>query len=204
MSCGRKLMRAAGLVGLALVLLIAVLWLLRVPLLTLAGQLLMEDDGPRKADAILVLGGDDFGTRIIKAAQLAKQGYAADVLVSTPPSLMGCNSGVTIDFAESKGYPGSLFHPIPLPPGTDSTRSEATFLGNYLRAHAINRILLVTSNYHTRRAARLWRTQAPWINITVVAAPDPYFTPGGWWKVRSGQKTFLLEWTKTVSAWLGD
>jgi len=204
MSCRRKLMRAAGLAGLALILLIAVLWLLRVPLLTAAGQFLVENDEPRKADAILVLGGDDFGTRIIKAAQLAKQGYAADVLVSTPPSLMERDSGVTIEFAESKGYPAALFHPILLPPGTDSTRSEATFLGNYLRAHVINRILLVTSNYHTRRAARLWRTQAPWINITVVAAPDPYFSPGGWWKVRSGQKTFLLEWTKTVSAWLGD
>ncbi len=204
MSCRRKLMRAAALLGLALILLIAALWLLRVPLLTFAARVLVRDDAPRKADAILVLGGDDFGTRIIKAAQLAQQGYASYVLVSSPPSLLGHDSDVTIEFAERSGYPGSLFRPVFLPPGADSTRSEATFLGNYLKAHSINKILLVTSNYHTGRAARLWRTQAPWIHTTVVAAPDPSFTTNGWWKTRSGQKTFLFEWMKTVSTWLGN
>jgi uncharacterized SAM-binding protein YcdF (DUF218 family) len=201
---GSKLMRAAGIAGGALLVLIAVTWLLRAPLLTMAGALLVKDDGPRKADAILVLGGDDSGARIIKAAQLATEGYSSYVLVSGPPNLLGHDSDGTIEFARRNGYPGSLFRPIWLPPGTDSTRSEATFLGNYLRTHAIHNILLVTSNFHSRRAARLWRKQAPWIAVTVVAAPDPSFTPDGWWKTRTGQKVFLLEWTKTVAAWLGD
>jgi uncharacterized SAM-binding protein YcdF (DUF218 family) len=203
-SCRRKLIRAALILAGALCLFLFAIWLLRVPLLTLAGRMLVENDAPKPADAILVLGGDDSGTRIIKAAQLAKQGYSPYVLVSGPPDLLGHDSDGTIAFAERNGYPGSLFRPIWLPVGTDSTRSEATFLGNYLREHGIKNILLVTSNYHTRRAARLWRKQAPWIEVTAIAASDPYFTPDGWWKTRSGQKTFLLEWTKTVAAWLGD
>lgn len=203
-SCRRKLFRIALIFGGALCLFVLAIWLFRVPLFTLAGRVLVRDDGPQKADAILVLGGDDFGTRIIKAAQLAQQGYSPYVLVSGPPDLLGHDSDGTIEFARRNGYPVSLFHPVWLPLGTDSTRGEATFLGNYLRAHGIKHILLVTSNYHTRRAARLWRKQAPWIDLTMVAAPDPSFTPDGWWKTRSGQKTCFLEWTKTIAAWLGD
>jgi uncharacterized SAM-binding protein YcdF (DUF218 family) len=184
------MLRAAGLLALALLVLACALWLFRTPLLTFAGRFLVNDEAPRKADAILVLGGDDFGRRILKAAQLA--------------NLIGHESDATIQFAEQNGYPASLFRAVWLPPGTDSTRSEATFLGKYLKTHGINRILLVTSNYHTGRAARIWRTQAPWIAITVVAASDPFFTPAGWWKSRSGQKTFLFEWMKTVSTWLGN
>lgn len=204
MSCRRKLIRAAVIFTGALCVLALVIWLVRVPLLTLAGRVLVEDNAPSRADAILVLGGDDLGTRIVKAAELAKQGYSPYVLVSGPPNLLGHDSDGTIEFAERKGYAASLFHPVWLPPGTDSTRSEATFLGNYLRAHQIKHILLVTSNYHTRRAARLWRKQASWIAVTVIAAPDPFFTPDGWWKSRTGQKTCFLEWTKTIAAWLGD
>jgi hypothetical protein len=37
----------------------------------------------------------------------------------------------------------------------------------------------------------------------MVAAPDLYFTPDGWWKNREGRKTFLLEWMKTVATWFG-
>ncbi len=203
-SCRRKLFRAVLIFAGALCLVFLTAWLFRVPLLTQAGRMLVRDDGPRKADAILVLGGDDFGTRIIKAAKLAQQGYSPYVLVSGPPDLLGHDSDGTIEFARRNGYPLSLFRPVWLPQGTDSTRSEATFLGNYLRAHGIKHILLVTSNYHTRRAARLWQKQAPWIELTVVAAPDPSFSPDGWWKTRPGQKTCFLEWTKTISAWLGD
>jgi uncharacterized SAM-binding protein YcdF (DUF218 family) len=203
-SRGSKLVRAAGITGGVLLVLIAAVWLLRARLLTLAGALLVEDDGLRKADAILVLGGDDSGARIIKAAQLATEGYSSYVLVSGPPNLLGHDSDATIEFARRNGYPETLFRPVWLPAGTDSTRSEATFLGSYLRTHAIHSVLLVTSNFHSRRAARLWRKQAPWIGVTVVAAPDPSFTPDGWWKTRTGQKVFLLEWTKTIAAWLGD
>lgn len=204
MSRPRKLIRALARIGAVLLILVVALWFLRTSLLTLAGRLLVEDDRASKADAILVLGGDDSGMRILRAAQLATQGYSPYVLVSGPPNLLGHDSDITIEFAERNGYQATLFRAVWLPPEADSTRSEAKFLGNYLRAHSLNRILLVTSNFHTRRAARLWRKEAPWIHVTVVAAPDPFFTPDGWWKTRNGQKTFLLEWMKTVAAGLGD
>ncbi len=174
----------------------------RLALLTWAGTLLVEDDGPQKAQAILVLGGDP-GPRILKAAQLAQAGYAPHVLVDGPKTLIGHESDMTIPYAAQRGYPASLFEPLLLPGGMDSTREEAAFVGKYLRQHGIHKILLVTSNFHTHRAAYLMRKENPGLDVVVVAAPDPYFTPEGWWKSREGRKTFLFEWMKTVAAWSG-
>ena len=170
--------------------------------MTAAGRLLVEDDKPQKADAAVVLGGDSFGTRIIKAAQLATAGYAPYVLVSGPYSLLGHESDETIEYARRKGYPCSLFRP--LTHELNSTRSEAALIDGYLRAHGANKILLVTSNYHTGRAARLLRKYSPRLWVIAVAAPDPSFTPDGWWKTRDGRKVFLLEWLKTVATAFGE
>lgn len=186
---------------LSAIVLIACLWLFRTSLLTAAGNALVEDDGPQKAQAIVVLGGDDSGMRITKAAQLAQAGYAPYVIVSGPKALIGHESDITIEYAERKGYPAALFRA--LPHNMTSTRTETAFIGKYLKQQGIHKILLVTSNYHTHRAAYLMRSQNPGLQVIVVAAPDPWFTPNGWWKSRDGQKTFVLEWMKTVATWFG-
>ncbi len=133
----------------------------------------------------------------MKAAKLQQAGYAPYVLVSGPESLLGHESDDTIEFARRQGYPKSIF--IPLTNNSDSTRSESAMNARYLREHAVKTLLLVTSNYHTRRAAKLIRQENPSIHVISVAAPDPFFTPQTWWKSRNGQKTFLYEWMKTLA-----
>ncbi len=174
-------------------------------LLAAAASFLIEDDGPRKAAAIVVLGGDAYGDRTLKAAELAKEGYAPFVIVSGPPSLIGYSSGEEVQFAEQHGYAASLFREVHLPAEAESTRTEEDFVGKILRAQGIKSILLVTSNYHTKRAVKLWRRENPAIAVAVVPSVDParYFTPQTWWKTRPGQKMFLLEWLKTISVVLG-
>ena len=186
--------------SLTLLLLLVAGYLLRAGLLTAAGRALVEDDGAQKADCILVLGGDDYGDRIIKAAQLAQAGYAPFVIVDGPPALIGHESDATIRYAVQKGFPASLFRPVWLPPGVDSTSAEVEYVANnVLRPDHISKVLLVTSNYHTRRAARFIRKEVPWLQVVVVPAPDPFFKPDSWWKTRNGKKTFLFEWTKTIT-----
>ncbi|MBV9613660.1 MAG: YdcF family protein, partial [Acidobacteriaceae bacterium] len=146
---------------------IALVWIFRTPLLTWTGELLVEDDGAQKAQAIVVLGGDDSGMRILTAAQLAQAGYAPYVIVDGPKSLLGKESDATIQYAVGKGYAQSLFRPLPLPDAVRSTRAEADCVGRSLKERRIDKILLVTSNYHTRRAAQLFRRSNPKLQIVV-------------------------------------
>ncbi len=169
--------------------------------MTWAGAALVEDDRPERADAILVVGGDEFGTRIVKAAQLAQAGFAPYVVVSGPPVLLGYESEMMIEYARRQGYPVSIFRP--LHHRANSTRQESAVVAQYLRDHQIHKLLLVTSNFHTRRAAKLMRLANRGVQVIVVAAADPVFSPQTWWKTRNGQKTFLYEWLKTVATSLG-
>ena len=186
---------------LIIVVLLAAIWLLRAPILTAIGNSFIENDGPQKADAVVMMGGDEHGTRIIKAAQLVEAGYAPFAIISGPPVLGEHESDITIHYAETKGYPARLFHP--LTNECNSTRSETAFIGRHLKSQGIRKIILVTSNFHTRRAAELMRSQNPWLWVVVVPAPDKYFTADGWWKTRGGQKTFLYEALKRIATWFG-
>lgn len=171
----------------------------RAPLLSSLGRALTEHDPLEKADCAVVFGGDEYGTRILKAGQLVRQGYAPYALVDGTPGLIGHESDTMIQYAEQQGYPRSFFRALFLPEGVDSTSTEARYVGSQLKRDGIKSTLLVTSNYHTRRAARFMRAANPWLKVIVIGAPDPYFSPEGWWKTRNGKKTFLLEWTKTIS-----
>lgn len=161
----------------------------------------MEEDGPHKADAALVLGGDEGCTRIMRAGELAREGYVPIVYVSGPPIFDRHESEFTIGCAVHRGFPPSLFRSVP--DNCNSTRSEAKFFANFLRAQGVHTLLLVTSNFHTRRAAKLLRAANPGMKIWVTGTSGPDFPPE-WWMSRDGQRTFLLEWTKTVNTWLGN
>jgi uncharacterized SAM-binding protein YcdF (DUF218 family) len=164
----------------------------------------VEDDGLQKAQAAVVLGGDGNGSRILKAAEIAQAGYVPLVLVDGPKSLLGHESDETVQYAELRGYPASLFRAIPLGDDIRSTRAEAQYVGKYLKTQRIRKILLVTSNYHTRRAAYWFRKEDPWLQVIAIPAADPEFVPNSWWTYREGQKTFVLEWLKTVTErWFG-
>src|SRR5437868_13257733 len=77
-----------------------------------------------------------------------------------------------------------------------STAEEAQVIVKKLRHEGFKTIELVTSDYHTRRAAKIFRAAAPDLTFIVVAAPDENFSANGWWHSREGQKTFLYEWEK--------
>ena len=167
------------------------------------GNALVEDDGVQKAQAAVVLGGDSNGVRVLKAAQLAQAGYVPYILVDSPKTLTGAEADATIPYAESRGYPATLFRPVPFPKNVNSTQSEAGFVGKKLKADGIRKILLVTSNYHTHRAAYLFRKENPGLVVVAIAAADPDFNPDSWWTYRDGQKTFALEWIKTMASYAG-
>ena len=166
------------------------------------GSYLVHQDQPKHADLALVLAGDATGNRIIRAAELVRQGYVPKVVVSGPSGQYGLyECDLAIPFAVRAGYPESYF--IHFEHDAHSTQEEAANAVAELKRLGARHVLLVTSDYHTRRAGRILRAAAPDIEFTVVAAPDQYFSAGGWWHNREGRKTFLVEWEKTVANWFG-
>jgi uncharacterized SAM-binding protein YcdF (DUF218 family) len=165
------------------------------------GRELVDTQPPQKSDMIVVLGGDWYGNRILKAAQLAKQGYAPKVLVSGGGYLYGNYEGdMAVPFAVQHGYDPQMFikllHPV------SSTREEAEAVIPELRRRGVKRYILVTSDFHTARAGRLFRGLAPDLDLRVVATNDTSDWDR-WWENRESRKTFLLEWTKTLTSRLG-
>ena len=174
--------------------------LLHTQILTALGGFLVKAVPPEKADVVLVLAGDSYGNRILKGAELVREGYAPKAVISGPEGLYGFHEcDLAIPFAVKAGYPESYF--IPFPHSAKSTREEAEDSVGELHQLGAHRVLLVTSLYHTRRAGSFFRTIAPDITFIVVAAPDQFFTADGWWHQREARKTFLMEWTKTIAGW---
>jgi uncharacterized SAM-binding protein YcdF (DUF218 family) len=166
------------------------------------GNYLVRSTPPEKADIAFVLAGDSNGNRILKAAELVRQGYTPKVLVSGPQGIYGFHEcDLAIPFAEKAGYPESYF--LHFEHQAHSTGEEADAAVPELRRLGAKHVLLVTSDYHTRRAGRIFRAKAPDISFTVVSAPDFYFTPDNWWHNREARKTFVIEWMKTVAEWFG-
>ena len=166
------------------------------------GAFLIDADSPAHADYAVVLAGDSYGHRVIEGGELVRQGYVRKALVSGPLTCYGmAESDMAVNFAVSKGYPADYF--IKFPHHATSTREEAQVILPELRKLGAHSYLLVTSDYHTRRAGRFFRRVSGGLDMRVIAAPDEYFRWNSWWRNREGQKIFCLEWTKTVISIFG-
>ncbi len=186
---------------LVILLLLLILWFARSVWLPWFGTHLVRAGSPEKVDMIVVLAGDSGGNRILKAAELVKGGYAPAALVSGPGGMYDRHEcDFEIEFAEHRGYPRSLF--IPLPLNDLSTRTEAITVVRELRKRGVKRFIVVTSDTHTRRAGNIYRSLAPDLEVLMVAAPSRLFAPAAWWQEREGQKAILEEWLKTVANWI--
>ncbi len=166
------------------------------------GAFLVNAEAPSHADLIVVLAGDPYGHRILRGAELVKLGYAPRVLVSGPGGAYDLHEcDLAIPFVVRRGYPASWF--LPVPHSAHSTEEEGRAIFPVLQKLRAHTVLVVTSDYHTRRALHTLRAQWPGIDIHMIAAGDEFFSPHRWWYTREGRKTFLLEWTKTFATTVG-
>jgi uncharacterized SAM-binding protein YcdF (DUF218 family) len=166
----------------------------------------VRNDGPEKADIAVVLAGDYTGDRLMKGIEMVRAGYVPAILVSGPAGFFGRNEcDFAIAHAVQLGYPREWF--IPLPHTALSTREEAWVVLADLRRRGARRFLLVTSDYHTGRSARTFRSveraSGGGPDFRVIAAPDRHFSAGSWWRNRESRKTVFFEWSKTLAEAVG-
>jgi uncharacterized SAM-binding protein YcdF (DUF218 family) len=176
------------------VVLVAILYVARHPILRFAGDFWIVDETPQVSDVIVILSDDNYGAdRAARAAQLFKSGMAPRVLASG--RLLRPYAGIA-ELMErdlkALGVPANAI--VPVPHRATNTREEAIADAQAIAAHGWKKVLLVTSNYHTRRANYIFERALPaGTELRVVSAPDSEYDPNTWWQTRNGLKRFLYE-----------
>src|SRR5579863_4113125 len=187
----------------AFVVLCALIYVVRAPLLRVAGNFWITPQPPAACDVIVILSDDDFtADRASRAAELYHAGWAPKIVASgrwlRPYASI---AELMQKDLEARGVPDKAI--IPYPHNAVDTLIELTEIRGFVRQHGWKRVMIVTSNFHTRRTRYLCRHIFPAdIKVLVESAPDVNYDPDSWWRTRSGLKIFLHETLgMVVSAW---
>ena len=168
----------------------------REPVLSGVGDFLVVSDPLEPADLIYVLAGDFWGSRVLLGADLGSKGWAPRVILSGGRYQDRYASDMAVEFAVQHGYPRSLFLPIRIE--TPSTVDEARAMGPIFHRLGAKRIILVTSNFHSRRAAQVFRLFLPEFDFRTEGSADQTFDPHGWWKTPYERQVLSGEYQKMI------
>ena len=157
-------------------------------------QFLVMND-PKPADVILVLaGGAD--ARPSRALELAAGGYAPRIVVDVPDRSQFYGRS-ELDLAREWAAKQAVAVEV-CPIHGLSTKEEAHDARSCLTAAHARRVLIVTSDFHTRRAFSTLRRELPNYEFAIAAAYDPTQFGIRWWQHREWTKTTFYEWTRLI------
>ena len=161
-----------------------------------SGQFLVVNQ-PREADVIVVLAGET-DRRPARGLELMNQGYAPRLILDVPAETK-IYQWSQLELAEE--YVRSLPKAASIsvcPVYGLSTRSEVLDVMHCLQGSGARRILVVTSDYHTRRAFSIFRHVAPGYDCGIAAAFDERVFGARWWQHREWAKTYVGEQAKLI------
>jgi uncharacterized SAM-binding protein YcdF (DUF218 family) len=173
---------------------LAVLYAARQPLLRLAGEFWVVDEPAAQSDALIVLGDDNYAAdRAFHAAELYREGVAHVVVASGRMLRQNVSIADVMEHdLESFGVPATSI--VKLTHRAQNTREEAVEAARLIQTRGWKRVVVVTSNYHARRARFIYGRVLPSsVSLRVSGARDSEFDPSRWWQTRQGRKLFLSE-----------
>jgi uncharacterized SAM-binding protein YcdF (DUF218 family) len=173
-----------------------------IPLLILAAlasqaaRFLIVDD-PQKSDAILVLAGET-AARPTRGLQLLRQEMAPHLFIDVESGSQQFDQRL-VDIAEKyiATLPDHARVSVCAITGL-STNAETTDAHRCLDLIGAHSVLIVTSEFHTRRARSIFRKRLPQFQVSVAAARDPLRFGTAWWTNREWAKVTFDEWTKLI------
>jgi uncharacterized SAM-binding protein YcdF (DUF218 family) len=160
-----------------------------------SGRFLVVDE-PRKADVIMVIAGET-DRRPTHGLELLEQGYAPRMILNVPATAK-IYQWTQLELAEryAAGLPQAQAISI-CPIYGLSTKTEARDAAHCLQ-NAEHRVLLVTSDYHTRRVLSTFEREAPGHDYSVAAAYDGRQFGVQWWRDREWAKVNFDEWIRLL------
>jgi len=188
-QCGSILSSLISLIF--VVVLCLALYLARHPLMRFAAEEWIVEDPLQRSDAIIVLSDDNFyADRVTQAAVLYRHGMAPLVVASGRKlrPYAGIAELMEHDLVE-RGVPKDKI--LRVSHQAENTREEAIALRPQAVEHRWRSVIIVTSNYHTRRARYIFSRIFPASTVVRVSgAKDGDFAPETWWTKRLATKKF--------------
>ena len=188
----------------SLVVLVMIAWFCRIGILRSIGGFLVREDAPAHGDAMYVLGGAAL-ERSIAAERFFREGWASHIVftgANTPDALgvfgiKGTEAAMGQRVSLLAGVP--VEHTELLEVGT-STWEEAQAVRDHALAHQYDTVLVVTTEFHTRRVGNVFREAIEPSGITVLvrAAPSVRYNPARWWEKEDGLLMVNNEYVKLV------
>jgi hypothetical protein len=161
-----------------------------------AGSFLVVD-APHRSDAILVLAGET-DRRPQRALELLSQGFGQRIVLDVP------NNAKLYEFTQielAQKYIQDLAQAASVSicaiDGL-STRDEAKEAERCLLRDGAKSVLIVTSDFHTRRALEIFRREFPGVEFSIAAARNEEGFGTRWWTHRQWAKTFVDEWLRFI------
>jgi uncharacterized SAM-binding protein YcdF (DUF218 family) len=195
-------------------LLIAVLLIVCAPLFAFAAaRFLIVRADVQSPDAIIVLSGSStYLERASWAAKLYREGRAPLVVLTNDGVFSGWDNRedrnplfyeLSMRRMQQEGVPSTHIQVAPGQAG--GTYDESLLVREFAAEHRLNRLLIVTSGYHSRRA--LWSIrracEGSGIEVGIDSAPPGWQTPSPWvwWSKRRGWKLVAGEYVKMIYYW---
>jgi hypothetical protein len=154
-------------------------------------------DAPRPSDVILVLAGET-DRRPELALQLLAQGYGRRIVLDVPADAK-IYEFTQLDLARK--YVQDMPHAASVsicPIEGLSTKDESKEAEKCIAREGGKSVLIVTSDFHTRRAVGVFRREIPGHEYSVAAARDETQFGVRWWTHRQWAKTFANEWLRLI------
>lgn len=197
----------AIILGLALTLLLVLgvlLWSGNERILTAWGNFLRVEEESPDCDIIYILGGD-YLTRAPHAAEMYRAKKAPKVVIPwedmrSRDERQEHFSLATERILMERGVPKEAIHVWKFKEGVLSTADEIRALAAYVDVFpGTQRILLVTTQYHTRRARYAANRAMPWgVKVYASGVEDPNWKMDGWWYTRKGREAVAEEYWKLL------
>jgi hypothetical protein len=154
-------------------------------------------DAPRPSDVILVLAGETE-RRPERALELLAQGYGKRVVLDVPANTKIYEfSEIQLAQKYIQDLPRAASVSI-CPIDGLSTKDESKDAEKCLAREGDKSVLLVTSDFHTRRALSIFRREVPGHEYSVAAARDDSQFGVRWWAHRQWAKTLVDEWLRLI------
>ena|SRR5579863_1539697 len=161
-----------------------------------AGRFLVLDV-PGPADVIVVLAGET-DRRPARALELLQQGYARRVVIDVPAEAR-IYTFTQLELARGyvRGLPQAAAVSV-CPIVGLSTKAETRDVEKCLAGEKSGTVLIVTSDFHTRRALSIFRHELRGRTFLVAAAYDDEQFGARWWTHRQWAKTLVDEWLRLL------